>query len=234
MKLAIVAVAAAFSFNVFAAEPAKAEAPKAEAPKAQAAPAPPQVTETPADKLGTLATGFGLAVGAKAPNATLTDVAGKNQTLADLYKAGPTFVVFYRGGWCPFCNVQLNQLSKAQAEFEKRGVKLAAISVDVPNEGAKTQAKNGVPFAILSDSKLVAHKAFKVMRTPGADEAKALAGYGIDLKAYSGEAHGSFAVPAMFLVDKKGTIRFAHADEDYKTRPSTKQMLEIAEKMAAK
>jgi peroxiredoxin len=176
MKFAIaVFVTSSLSFTALASEPAKAEALKAEA-----APAGPQVTETPADKLGTLAPGFGLAVGTEA-NATLTD-----------------------------------------------------ISVDVPNEGAKTQAKNGVPFAILSDSKLVAHKAFKVMRTPGADEAKALAGYGIDLKAYSGETHGSFAVPSMFFVDKKGIIRFAHADEDYKTRPSTKQMIEIAEKLSAK
>jgi peroxiredoxin len=57
-----------------------------------------------------------------------------------------------------------------------------------------------------------------------------MAAYGIDLAAYSGESHGDFAVPAIFLIDRDGTVRFVHIDEDYKTRPSAKQMLAVADR----
>jgi peroxiredoxin len=203
-------------------------------PAAGAAPAGPTLGATPDAKLGTAPSGFGIAVGQKAPDATLDDLTGKKQKLSDLYKTGPTFVVFYRGGWCPFCNLQLHDLAAAKADFDKRGIKLVAISVDKPSEEAKTQAKDGVPFPMLSDSKLVAHKAFKVVHATGEEEQKKMASFGVDLGAYSGESHKSFAIPSVFLVDKGGVVRFAHVDEDYKTRPSAKQLLGVADKLGMK
>jgi thiol-disulfide isomerase/thioredoxin len=104
------------------------------------APAGPMLGETAEAKLGTAPPGFGLAVGQRAPDATLEDLTGKKQKLSELYKSGPTFVVFYRGGWCPFCNLQLHDLAAAKADFDKRGIRLVAISVDKPSEEAKTQA----------------------------------------------------------------------------------------------
>ena len=209
--------------------------PPAAAPAEKPAAAPSfALGETPDAKLGTLAPGYGIAVGQKAPDATLDDVSGKKQKLSDLYKAGPTFVVFYRGGWCPFCNIQLHDLGAAKADFDKRGVKIVAISVDKPSEEAKTQAKDGVPFPMLSDPKLVALKGFKVVHVAGEEEAKKMAGFGVDLASYSGETHKSYAVPAVYLVDKTGVVRFAHVDEDYKTRPSVKQLLGVADKLATK
>jgi peroxiredoxin len=210
------------------------ETKPAAATPAASAPAGPTLGETPDAKLGTAPSGFGLAVGQRAPDAALDDVNGKKQKLSELYKAGPTFVVFYRGGWCPFCNVQLHDLAAAKADFDKRGIRLVAISVDKPSEEAKTQAKDGVPFPMLSDSKLAVHKAFKVVHATSDEEQKKMAGFGVDLGAYSGEAHKSFAIPSVFLVDKTGVIRFAHVDEDYKTRPSPKQLLAVADKLGIK
>ena len=132
-------------------------------------------------------------------------------------------MIFYRGSWCPFCNLQLHDYAVTKPEFDKRGVQIVAISVDQPSEEAKTQAKQGVPFPMLSDSKLAAHRAYQVVHVPGDAERKALASYHIDLAAYSGESHGDFAVPAIFLVDRDTAVRFVHVDEDYKTRPSAKQ-----------
>lgn len=205
--------------------PADAAPPVAEAPKFE-------VKETAADQLGTTPTGLGLKVGVRAPDGSLPDVSGATVKLSALYAKGPTFVVFYRGGWCPFCNSQLHNLTEAKAEFDKRGVQLVAISVDSPGEEAKTQAKLGVPFPMLSDSKLVVHNAYKIVHKTSPEERQALSGYGIDLQAYSGEAHGNFATAAMFYVDKKGVIRFVHVGEDYQTRPSPAQMLVIADKLA--
>jgi peroxiredoxin len=210
----------------------KAESPMTAAAAASAPPAPmPQLAETPADKLGTAPAGFGLKVGDKAPDASLPDVMGKTQSLAEIFSQGPTLVLFYRGGWCPFCNLQLHDYSVKKPEFDKRGLRLVAISVDKPSEEAKMQAKHGVPFPMLSDSKLAAHQAYGVVHVPGDAEKKAMADYHIDLAAYSGESHGDFAVPAIFLVDRNDVVRFVHVDEDYKTRPSAKQMLSLADRL---
>jgi peroxiredoxin len=134
------------------------------------------------------------------------------------------------GGWCPFCNLQLHQLTLAKPEFDKRGVRIVAISVDKPSEEAKTQAKHGVPFLMLSDSTLALHEKYHVVHVPGDEEKQKLAGYKIDLSAYSGQSHGKFAVPASILVDRKGIVRFVHVDEDYKTRPSAQQLLEVVDR----
>jgi peroxiredoxin len=173
-------------------------------------------------------------VGDAAPPIVLTDQHGAMFDVATLLAKGPVVVTFYRGGWCPFCNIQLHDLGAAKAEFDKRGVKLVAISVDKPSEEAKMQAKDGVPFPMLSDPKLVALKGFKVVHVADEEQIKKMTGFGIDLTSYSGETHKSFAVPAVYLVDKTGVVRFAHVDEDYKTRPSVKQLLGVADKLGAK
>jgi peroxiredoxin len=225
----------------------KGEAPRAKssasvASPAMAAPAPGpspkpperRLFETPAEKLGTAPGGFGLAVGDPAPDATLPDVTGTTRRLSDLYAERPTLVIFYRGGWCPFCNLQIHDFSAAAPDFDARGVGIVAISVDKPSEEAKTQAKHGVPFPMLSDSKLVAHRAYRVVHVTGPAEREAFMSHGLDLSAYSGESHGSYAVPAIFLVDREKTVRFVHADEDYKTRPSAREMLEVVDRVLAR
>jgi peroxiredoxin len=153
---------------------------------------------TALDKLGTAPSGFGLKVGDKAPDASLPDVSGETESLAALFSQGPTLLIFYRGGWCRFCNLWLHDYAVAKPEFDRRGVRGVAISVDKPSEEAKTQAKHGVAFPMLSDSKLVAHQAYRVVHVPGDAERTGMAAYGIDLAAYSGESHGDFAVPANF------------------------------------
>lgn len=188
------------------------------------------LAQTPAERLGSAPAGFGPELGARAPDATLPDVHGKMQSLHALYARGPTLLIFYRGGWCPFCNLQLRELARAKPEFDRRGVQIVAISVDRPSEEAKTQARHGVAFPMLSDSRLVAHQSYRVIHVPGEAEREILAGYEVDLASHSGEAHGSFAVPASILVDRSGVVCFVHVDEDFKTRPSAEQLLAVAER----
>ncbi len=193
--------------------------------------ADPTLGTTAADKLGTSPEGYGLPIGSKAPDAKLVDITGKSVTLASLYHQAPTFVIFYRGGWCPFCNLQLHALSEATAKFDAKGVKLVAISVDLPGEEARTQAKQGVPFPMLSDPKLVATGAFHVIKVNSEADKAQLAKYGVDLVSYSGENHGNFAIPSVFLIDKEGVVRWSHVDPDYKARPSVDQLLAVADKV---
>lgn len=189
---------------------------------------------TATNRLGSVPVGFGLKLGAKAPDATLPDISGKPQRLASLWEQGPTFVVFYRGGWCPFCNLQLHGLTAAKPDFDERGIRIVAISVDTPGEEAKVQAKLGVPFPMLSDSKLAAHKAYNVVHVPPEAEAMGLASYGIDLDKYSGQSHHSFAVPSIFLVDRAGRILWQHVDEDPTVRPTPAQMIDVASRTLTK
>ncbi len=185
---------------------------------------------TPDDRLGTLAAGLGIAAGQPAPSATLSDSAGKSIELAGLWKEGPILLVFYRGGWCPYCNFQIHELTAAYPEYQRRGVTPVAVSVDKPDESARTQPTYAIPFPVLSDPDLAAHDAFHVVHEADAAEVARLKGFGIDVERSSGRNHHRFAVPSMFLIDDKGVVRWAHADPDYKVRPTTAQILAAVDK----
>lgn len=186
-----------------------------------------EFSTTPASKLGTLPDGVGVPVGQPAPDALVHTAEGAQVRLSDLFKKGPTLVVFYRGGWCPYCNFEIHELTQAFPEYEKRGVHPIAISVDKQSEAAKTEATFTIPFPVLSDPSLAAHTAFRVIHHADDAETAKLKGFGIDLEQSSGETHHRFAIPALFLVDKSGVVRWAHADPDYKTRPRTAQILAV-------
>lgn len=180
---------------------------------------------TPSDRLGTLPPGVGLAIGSVAPDAELEDFHGKAVKLSDFLSQAPVLLAFYRGGWCPYCSFEIHDFVKSFPEYRARGITPVAISVDRPEESSKTQATFEIPFPVLSDPDLHAHEAFRVVHRADAEEAARLKGFGIDLERSSGKTHHSFAVPALFLVDAAGKIRWAHADPDYKVRPRTPQIL---------
>ena len=192
-----------------------------------AAPRQNETTETPTAQLGTLPEGLGLPVGLPMPDARLRDIKGETVHLSGLVADGPLLLVFYRGGWCPYCNFQIHNLTDAFGEFKSRGVTPVAITVDRFEEAAATKATYTIPFPVLADTELEAHHAFSVLRQADEAEVEKLRGFGIDLEASSGRADHVFAVPAVFLVDKGGVIRWAHADRDYRQRPSTKQLLSV-------
>ena len=140
-------------------------------------------------------------------------------------QSGPIMLVFYRGGWCPYCNAQIHDLTKAFPEYQKRGVRPVVISVDRAEESAKTKATYTIPFPVLSDPDLVAHRAYRVLHKADQAEFERLKSFGIDLERSSGREHHVVAVPTIFVIDQKGVVRWAHADADYTTRPSTAQVL---------
>lgn len=183
---------------------------------------------TAAANLGTRPEGVGIAVGQPMPDAEVLDLKGAKVRLASFAKADTALlVVFYRGGWCPYCNFEIHDLTTAFPEFQKRHVLPVAISVDKPEKAAETRATYEIPFPVLSDSDLAAHEAFKVMHTASTAEVLAMRAFGIDVEAASGRDHHRFAVPALFLVDRTGVVRWSHADLDYKTRPTAAQLIEV-------
>jgi peroxiredoxin len=210
--------------------PEAERAPAAPQPAAVAEPpvAPPRMmpyASTPETAFGTLPEGIGVPVGTVLPDVQASGADGRTVSLQALLKDKRALIVFYRGGWCPFCNFQIKALGDAHAELEKRKISVVAVSVDRPRESAKTAAGLAVPFTLLSDQTLRMHTAFQVLQGVDEDTLAALREKGMDLEAASGRRHHMIAVPALFLVDETGTVRFAHADRDYETRPDISLLL---------
>jgi len=186
-------------------------------PKAYAAP--------PAERVGVLAPSTGIAVGERVPELAARDLAGKEVTLSSLYATGPILLAFYRGGWCPYCNMEIHQLTDAYPKFQRRGVTPVALSVDQPEAEALLKATYVIPFPVLSDVDARVIEAFHVVRNVSPEDFASMKAKGVDLERYSGRTHHGIAIPSLFLIDRTGVVRWAHSDPDFKTRPSTAQVL---------
>ncbi len=153
---------------------------------------------------------------------------GTAVTLGAAINGSPTVVVFYRGGWCPFCTRHLAGLAGIIPDLTAAGWKIVAVAPDQPSVLAATIATgdDGVPR--LSDAAGDLMQAFGVAyRVDDATDVK-LKGFKVDLAAAAGNDHRWLPMPSVFLIAADGTIRFVHADPDYKVRLDPKALLAIA------
>lgn len=167
--------------------------------------------------------------GSEAPDPTLVTIDGTETSLSKLRGTDPTVVVFYRGGWCPYCNTHLASLQETMPQLKEKGWKLIALSPDKPEELLKTVEKQKLDYTLVSDSKMVAAEAFGVAFQLQEPMLKMLKSYKIDVVAASGEEHKQLPVPAVFLIDAEGKITFVYSNPDYKTRLSSQELLKAAE-----
>ena len=212
-------------------------APEAAPAAAPAAPpkAPAKLTASPAKAfkptkqadLGTRPEGVGLAKGDKVPAFQATTVEGRPFSNADLLAGGPVLVIFYRGGWCPYCSAHVRQMTDAIAQFTELGVTPVMVSVDRVEGAVVTRRAYDVPFPLVSDPALSMHKAFGVAFALDDAMVAKLQGYGMDIEAWSGVDHHNLAVPSCFLVTADNTVAFSHADTDYTTRPTAAQLAQV-------
>jgi len=157
-------------------------------------------------------------VGSKLPPFELPDAKLGTVSSADLLAKGPILLTFYRGGWCPFCNVALQHLQRRLAEFQAKGVMLVAISPELPDSTLSTAEKNALAFPVLTDlHNAYAHQLGIVWKQPRSME-KVFEAFGNDLKTRNGDDSLEVPVPSTFLVDKNGVIRNAHVEADYTKR----------------
>lgn len=222
--------------NPIAQEDTPAEGDEAEEAEEAAEPSGPRVQETTTvsdEDLGTHPDGVGLEVGSALPALTLdTAMSDKAVDLEALADESALMIVFYRGGWCPYCNFQIRELTTSYDEFSGRGVELATVSVDQVDEATKTQEAYEIPFHVFSDPELEAHEAFNVVYEAEEEEVERLAEMGMDLEASSGQDHHSYAIPAVFLI-VDGEVAWSHADLDYQRRPSIDQLLSAIDETVA-
>ncbi len=175
-----------------------------------------------------------LKVGDKAPSATLRRPDGTPVALADLYASKPTVLIFYRGGWCPYCNVHLGQVAKAEAELLALGYQVVAISPDEPAALKKSIEKEKLAYQLLSDSELMLAKSFGLAFEVDENTVAKYKTYGIKLQQPADESHHLLPVPAVYIIDRDGEIQYAYWNADYKSRLDSKVLISEARRVAGK
>lgn len=159
-----------------------------------------------------------LLLGNPLPDVDLRTLEGAPITLKEAVGGKPAALVFYRGGWCPYCNLQLSGLRLIHKDLDALGFQLIAISPDTPTELKNTLKKDALDYRLLSDSSAAAMRAFGIGYEVDAETLKKLSGYGIDLEKASGERHHVLPVPSVYLVDAEGLLQFSYTHPDYKVR----------------
>lgn len=169
-----------------------------------------------------------LMIGQPLPDVPLSTIEGETFYLPAAAKEQPLVVIFYRGGWCPYCNAHLGQLQEVESKLRELGYRIVAISPDCPEKMAESLDKGKMTYTLLSDSSMNAAKAFGIAFEVDEPMLKKLDSYNIDIEAASGQKHHMLPVPAVFLAGTDGIIDFSYANPDYKTRLAPEVLLAAA------
>lgn len=163
--------------------------------------------------------------GQKAPDFTLPDAKGQKVRLSDLLKKGPVVLTFYRGGWCPFCNLQLKSYQEHLAQLRAQGAELVAVSPQTPDATVATAEKDALTFPVLSDvGNQVARTYGLVFRLPDA-VVPIYKQFGIELEKHNGDASHELPMPATYLIGQDGIVKLSQVEADYKKRMPIETLL---------
>ena len=160
----------------------------------------------------------GIKVGEMAPDFTLKNAFGEEINLKQELKKGPVILVFYRGAWCPFCNMHLHVLQQSLPQFKKYGAQLITITPQTPDKSAEQIGKDGYPFQVLSDLNSQVMKDYKLYFEIPDDLVSVYRHVGLDIEAFNGKGRNVLPVPGSFVIDKDGIVRAMQARTDYKLR----------------
>ncbi len=199
--------------------------------------APPQVVavmhKATADLIASGQAERALKAGAKAPEFALPDAHGATVRSADLLKKGPLVLTFYRGVWCPYCNMDLQAIEAAANDIRALGASLVAISPQTAPSRRKSERENGLSFPILSDhGNALAHQFGLRFRLPD-DLIAVYKGFGNDLAIGNGEDSWTLPMPARYVVAADGTIAYAEVNPDYTRRPDPSELLPVLRRLKA-
>tara|TARA_B110000091_G_scaffold152148_1_gene161976 strand:+ start:158 stop:808 length:651 start_codon:yes stop_codon:yes gene_type:complete len=159
-----------------------------------------------------------LQIGQKVENFSLANHNGENIELADLLKKGPVIISFYRGGWCPYCNLELKALNDYLPQFKTQNAQLIAISPQLPDETLSTAQKNDLEFDVLCDVSNKVAEQFGLLFTLDERIQALYTQFGIDFEHYYGDKSFKLPLPATYVINQKGVITYAFLSEDYTLR----------------
>ncbi len=167
----------------------------------------------------------GLKKGDKAPEINTKDTKGKKIELKAMLAKGEVVVIFYRGFWCPYCNKQLSNLQDSLKMITAKGASVIAITPEIDKNIEKTLQKTKVAFPIIHDKNNEIMKAYKVNYQVNTETLQKLKEYGINLNENNGENGSTLPVPAVYIIDKSGNIKYSYFNPDYRKRASVADIL---------
>ncbi len=167
-----------------------------------------------------------LKTGDKMPSFELPDVQKGLVRSTDLLKQGPLLIVFYRGSWCPYCNLQLRDLQKHIAEIKSTGAELVAISPETPDGSAKTVKEQQIEYYVLSDANGEVGQKFGLMFQLNDELKQVYQKFGIDLDKANGNDKWELPLAATYIVNQEGEVVYSFVDADYKKRAETLDLIE--------
>jgi len=159
-----------------------------------------------------------LRVGEPAPSFALPDATGRSVDSKSLLARGPLVINFYRGAWCPYCNLELRAWQRHWSELQALGATLVAISPQMPDASLSLAEKHALAYPVLSDLGNRVARQFGIVFALDAGLRGVHEAFGVDLAAINGDSSYELPVPATYLVDADATIRGAWIDVDYRRR----------------
>jgi len=153
-----------------------------------------------------------LKAGDRAPDFTLPNARGGDLSLTNTLARGPVVLSFYRGGWCPYCNLELRALQQALPDIERLGATLVAVSPQTPDESLSTAEKNDLAYPVLSDVNSRTALAYGIAFDLAKELRPIYARFGHALPDRNGDESWTLPIPATFIIDRDGTIVLAYVD----------------------
>ena len=165
-------------------------------------------------------------VGEQAPDFTLKNAQGENISLSSALEKGPVVLTWYRGGWCPYCNIALAAMQKELPAIKKAGASLIALTPELPDKSLTTKEKNELTFEVLTDLNHQVAKSYNLLfkLTP---EVEKLYGKFFDLEKFNGKDAGTDTLPlaATYIIGQDKTILWAFLHHDYHKRAEPKEIV---------
>jgi peroxiredoxin len=159
-----------------------------------------------------------LLVGTKAPDFTVKDVQNQPFQFIAGAQAKPIILSFFRGGWCPYCNLHLSEMRLAEKQLRDMGFDIWFISIDKPEFLLESLDDPDIGYTIYSDSSLDATRAYGLAFRVDDEMNQRYLKYNIDLEKASGETHHVLPAPATYIIGSDGMINFAYINPNYKVR----------------
>ena len=169
----------------------------------------------------------GLQVGDQLASFELPNQLGQTISLDELQGDSNVVISFYRGGWCPYCNIELCVLQQALPEFKSHGARLIAISPQLPDESMSTAEKNELSFPVLSDAGNKVAREFGLVFALSEQLRPLYESFNIDLPATNGDKSFELPIPATFIIDSDGVVKGAFVNADHKQRMDPSDIINV-------
>ncbi|RBQ15901.1 AhpC/TSA family protein [Spongiactinospora rosea] len=176
----------------------------------------------------------GVEVGEKAPDFVLPNALGSKVRLSDRLAEGPVVLIFYRGSWCPYCNLELAAYQAVLPEFREAGARLVAVSPQLPDDALSMQEKHDLAYDVLSDAEQEVMAAYRVkFELPEKIKPHLLDATAAALARQQPDGRWSLPVPATFVLDTSGIVRARHVTMNYRTRMEPAEALRAVREIRA-